>query len=116
VVSQIQGVTIVSFRDSSILDGIAVDAIGSDLYALIDEQARRKVLLDFSQVRFLSSTMMGVLLALHKKSSRIDGKIVICGLQRNLLKAFKVMRLDKLLELTDTEQEGIGRFSPLGRD
>jgi len=111
VVTEVQGVTTVSFRNPSILDAHAIDTIGEELYALVDRQAKRKVLLDFSQVNFLSSKMMGVLLALHGKAAKIKGKVVICSLQPNLFEAFRIMQLDKLLSFAKTEADGLGKLA-----
>ena len=80
------------------------------MYALIDKQARRKILLDFSQVKFLSSTMIGVLLALHEKASRIRGKVVVCGLQGGLYDVLKITRMDKMLNLADSEDQAMSDF------
>jgi len=99
-----QEVTVVTFRESSILDTMAVEAIGKDLNELVDQQARRKIVLDFTAVRFLSSSMIGVLLALTKKSSAIKGKVVLCGLQKNILDVFKVANLHKILSIAEDEK------------
>ena len=105
VVSQIQGVTLVSFRVASILDGAVVEAIADELYGLVDQQAQRKLVLDFTSVQFLSSSMLGVLIALHKKSKAIKGRVILCGLRPQLLKIFNIMKLQKVLEFADDEQE-----------
>lgn len=103
VISQIQGVTIANFRDASILDGVAVEAIGKELYALVEQQAQRKIVLDFTPVRFLSSSMIGVLLSLYKKSAAIKGKVIICGMRPDLMKVFKVMKLENVLNFAENE-------------
>jgi len=110
VVSQVLGVTVASLRKSSILDAAAVESIGRELYALIDAQARRKVVLDLRMVQFLSSTMLGVLVNAHKKAQAIKGRFIICGLREKLFEVFKITRLDKILEFADSEEEAIGRF------
>ena len=110
VISQIQDVTIVDFRNTSILDGGAVEAIAGQLYALVNEQARRKILLDFSAVRFLSSRLVGALLALHKKAQAIKGRFILCGLRPELHKVFKIMKLEKILEFADSEETGLMSF------
>lgn len=110
LVSQFQGVTVVNFRNTSILDGAAVEAIRKDLYALVDEQARRKLVLDFMEVKFLSSAMLGVLVDLHKRSRQIGGRIVTCGLRPELYKVCKIMNLDKLLEFAENEEKALNSF------
>ena len=110
VVSQYQGVAVVNFRDSSILDGAAVQSIADELYELVDQQAQRKIVLDFSQVRFLSSMMLGVLISLQKKSQDIKGKMVLCGLRADLYRVFEIMKLDKMLTFAKDEAEAMQKL------
>jgi len=105
VITSFGGVTVVSFRERSILDGPAVEAIGKDLFALVDEQAQRKIILDFAEVRHLTSSMLGVLVTLHQKSQKIKGRVILCGLQPKLMEIFKVTRLDSLLQFAQDEAE-----------
>ena len=97
----------VNFRETSILDGRAVEAISKDLYALVDDQARRKIILDMSAVQFLSSSMIGTLISLHKKSHAIKGQVVICGLRAKLREIFQVMKLEKVLKFADSEKDAL---------
>ncbi len=110
VISQMQDVTVANFNESSILETGAVQAIAKELYAMIDEQARKKVILDFHMVKFLSSQMLGVLIAMHKKSAEIGGKIIICGLKPELYKVFKITKLDKLLNFASDEEQALNSF------
>ena len=60
LVQTIRDVTIVDFRDSSILDTVQIEQIGQQLFKLVDEQAKKKLVLDFETVRFLSSSALGM--------------------------------------------------------
>jgi anti-sigma B factor antagonist len=115
VISQVEGVTIVMFREAAILDMSAVEGISKDLYALVDQQAIRKIVLDFSTVRFLSSQMIGVLIKLQAKAAAIKGRVVLCGLQGELHKVFKITRLDKIMEFAPNEDEAMNRLRGPGR-
>jgi anti-anti-sigma regulatory factor len=53
---------------------------------------------------------MGVLLALHKKSTDIKGKVVITGLNPTVRRAFRIMRLDAVLNIADSEQNVMSKF------
>ncbi len=92
------GVTVVTFQDSALLDAPVIDRIGADLYALTDEQNKQKMILDFSNVKFLASHTLGVLLRLRKKSQAIDGSVVLCGLREDLMQIFTITNLDKVFE------------------
>ncbi len=106
VVTSFQGVTVASFRNASILDMPVVQAIADELYALVDKQAQKKILLDFDAVRFLSSQMIGTLIALNKKSKDIGGRVILCGLKPEPMKVFKIMKLEKILEFAADEHAG----------
>lgn len=110
ILMHIRDVSVVNFRNTSILDGNAVEDIRQELYSLIDDKAQRKVVLDFTSVHFLSSMMLGVLLEMQKKSKAIKGNIVICGLRPKIFEVFKVMRLDKLMNFAADEQQALGQF------
>ena len=67
------GATVVTFQEASVIDGVIVEAIGRELYALVDQKDKKKIILDFTAVRFLSSSMLGVLMLLHRKAGAIRG-------------------------------------------
>ena len=92
-----------------------MESIGKELYALVDQQARRKVIVDFAAVRFLSSQMLGVFVALQKKAKDIDGRAILCGLRPELMKVFKITRLDRILEFAADEREALGKLGILGQ-
>ena len=104
-------VTVVSFVDTSILDQVHIQRIAEPLYHLVDAQDRRKLILDFSSVKLLSSQMMGVLLTLNKKMKAIKGKMVFCGLKPDLQKLFQVTGLEKLFEFYPDEPEAMDAFN-----
>jgi anti-anti-sigma factor len=110
VISTIEDVTIVSFREHTILDLGMVEGIGKQLYALVDERALRKIVLDFRPVRFFSSQMIGVLLNLHKRASAIKGRVILASLQPDLYKVFKITRLDDVLEFAANEDKAMDMF------
>ena len=111
VVQNISGVVVANFTEASILDAQGIEAIGRQLYELVDDQAQRKILLDFSRVRFLSSSMLGVLISLQKKSQAIKGQVAICGLRGDLKKPFEITHLDKLFKFHKNEEAGLNSFS-----
>ena len=106
----IRDVTVVNFNETAILDTAQVQQIGEELYELIDGQARRKLILDFSNVKFLSSSALGVLITLRKKSEEIKGQVLLCGLRPELRKIFKITNLEKLFEFHDNEERALNVF------
>ena len=110
VVQNIGGVVVVNFADASILDGPAIESLGKRLYELVDQQAQRKILLDFSKVRHISSSLLGVLIQLQKKSGAIHGRVAVCSLRPELQKVFKITRLEKLFSFYEGEEPALNSF------
>jgi anti-sigma B factor antagonist len=104
------GVMVVTFNDSSILDAAAIEQLGRDLYQLTDEQHRQKLVLNFANVKFLSSQALGVLLTLHKKAREIKGDVVLCGLKPELKKVFTITSLDKIFRFFPDDVGALASF------
>ena len=107
LVHSIQNATIVNFRNASILDSLAIDAIARELYAIIDEKASRKIVMDFSGVKFLASQAVGVLITLKKKADAIKGEVVICSMPDEIKRVFKIMNLARMFNFFDGEKAAL---------
>lgn len=105
------GVTVVSFKDASILDAMVIQRIGRELYKLVEDDQRRKIVLDFSEVRFLSSQALGVLLTLRRKADRSGAKIALAAIRPELAKVFKLTNLDQLFEFHNDRETAVSKLS-----
>jgi anti-sigma B factor antagonist len=103
-------VTIVDFQEARLLEAQQIEAIGRELYRLVDEMDRKKLILDFSKVQFLASAAIGMLMTLHKKSTAIKGTFIICGLKRDLMKVFEIMKLTKVFRFAANEDEALAQL------
>ncbi len=110
LIVEYSGVTTVTFPDSAILEPTVISQIAKDLYALADEKQIRKLVLDFSKVRFLASHALGILLTLRKKSRDIKGTLVLCGLRPDLMKVFKITSLDKIFTILPDDAAALASF------
>lgn len=109
-VEDIGDIAVVKFVDKKILDEQNIQMIGDDLFRLVDELGRRKLLLNFGNVDFMSSAALGKLMTLNKKLQGVQGKLVLCGIKKDIREVFKLTKLDKILTIVDDEQAGIQKF------
>ena len=65
-VSHNQGITVVELLDERVLDEVTINDITESLFLLVEDDAPIKMLLSFSKVKFLSSSMLGTLVRLNK--------------------------------------------------
>ena len=77
--------------------------ISEELNHLVETQHQQKLLLDFMKVKFLSSSALGILVTLRKKVDANKGDLVICGMNPELRKVFKITNLEKLFKFADDE-------------
>jgi anti-sigma B factor antagonist len=107
-VQQIGDNTIVEFTSSSLMDPIELEQIAQELYKLIDEQDKRRIILDFEKVQYLSSQAIGILLAMQKKLSALKkSNLILCGVGARLMELLRITRLDKVLTIKPSQKEAM---------
>jgi len=106
-IRSVEDVTTVRFQESSILDTQLIHNIADELDQLIAVENNKKLLLDFTEVKFFSSSALGILITLGKKMAEIEGQLVICALAAELRKVFKITSLDKLFNFADDEEQAL---------
>ena len=109
-VEDIGDVTVVNFTDKKILDEQNIQVIGEQLFSLVDDLGRRKILLNFRNVEYLSSAALGKFITLNKKVGASGGKLVLCNIDPQILEVFQITKLDKLFKIEKDEQVGLQSF------
>ena len=109
-VEDVDGIAVVHFVDKKILDEQNIQMIGDDLFRLVDELGRRKLLLNFANVEFMSSAALGKLIRLHQRLNQVGGKLILCGISKSILEIFEITKLDKMLKIVKDEQSGLSSF------
>ncbi len=96
------GVAIVDFVDSQLMFATnVVDEVGDELHSLISDHGYAKIVLDFSNVQYLSSMMLAKLAKLEKHIEIAKGKLKICGLGPILKDTFRIGHFDRVFDIYD---------------
>src|SRR4051794_13706029 len=103
-------VTVVNFIDRKILDEQNIQKIGEDLFSLVDELGRKKILLNFTNVEYLSSAALGKFITLNKKVQSGGGKLVMCNISDDIYEVFEITKLNKLFNIQKEEQTALQAF------
>ncbi|GMU82001.1 MAG: STAS domain-containing protein [Phycisphaerales bacterium] len=109
-VQENEGVTVVGFREAAILDVVTIQRIGKELYALVETGGKKRIVLDFGDVRFLSSQALGVLLNLRRKADKAGAKVALARIRAELARVFKLTNLDKLFEFFDDTGKAVEKL------
>jgi anti-sigma B factor antagonist len=97
-------VTVVKFVDKRILDDHNVQAIGKELFSLVEDQGRRKLLLNLTHVEYLSSAVLGKLIRLNKRLKAAGGRLVFCNIRAEVYDVLETTKMHHVFELA--RQEG----------
>lgn len=106
-IEEINDVTIAKFVDRKILDEANIQIIGNQLFGMVDSDDRKKIILDFSNVEYLSSAALGKLITLDKKVKSAKGKLRLCNIRPDIYEVFAITRLNKLFDIRETQDQAL---------
>jgi len=109
-VEEIGDVTVVNFVDRKILDEQNIQIIGQQLLDLVNVEGRKKLVLNFSNVEYLSSAALGKLITLNKRLKEVAGKLILCSISPEIYEVFEITRLDKFFKIEREEQAALQAF------
>ena len=101
----------VAFKDAKILDDVVLDEIRQELTQLVGKSSGPDVLLDFANVEFMSSAMLGLLGQLHRKVTAGQGRLKMCGIRPEIMQVFKITSLDKLFSIHKDAPAALATFT-----
>lgn len=70
----------------------------------------QKLLMDFSQIEYLSSAGMRMLLSTSKKLKSSSGKLVLCFVAPDVMDVLKMSGFDDVIEIANSRKEGLTYF------
>jgi len=109
-VSKAGDVSIVTFKNSKILDEATIQELGTDLFGLVEIENRKAILLDFTGVEFLSSAALGKLITFDRKLKTSKGRAKLCSLVPGILEVFQVTKLNKVFDIRADRAEALAAF------
>jgi len=106
-IEEVGDVTVARFIDKKILDENNIQIIGNQLFGLIEEDGRKKIVLDFTNVEYLSSAALGKLITMDKKVKASGGKLRLCNIRKDIYEVFAITRLNKVFDIRTTQDEAV---------
>jgi len=104
------GATVAKFLDKKILDETNIQIIGNQLFGLVDEDGRTSIVLDFTNVEYLSSAALGKLLVMDKKVKAAKGKLRLCNIRPEIYEVFAITKLNKLFKILPDQEAALASF------
>lgn len=95
-------VTIMNMKGK--LDALTSPSIEKSLFELISK-GRGKIILDLSEITYVSSAGLRMLLSVKKQLKSVSGQLVVSGLRPEVLDIMKICGFDHVLEIAKNKDE-----------
>ena len=111
-IEEVGDVAIVRFLDRRILDDDNIKQLGQQLFRMVDEDHCYNILLNFSNVDFLSSAALGKLITLEKKIRSHGGKLLLSNLRSEIYDTvFALTLLNRVFDIKEDEAQALAAFT-----
>lgn len=97
-----EGAVVVTFLRRQLTDEDNIEQIGEALFALLEKDAQSRIILDLSQLDFVTSSVLGKFITLHRRLHRQGGAMALCCLQPNVRETLRASRLLEYFQTADT--------------
>jgi len=103
-------VTVIRFRDHRIVEDENIQELGKELLQLVEAENRKKLLLNFHAVEFLSSAALGKLITLEKRVKASEGNLKLSNIKPEIYEVFTITRLNRLFDIKADEADALAAF------
>ena len=87
-------IAVASFHKNQLTEEDNLEQLGNELFSLVDQYQFRKIVLNLAPVQYVTSSVLGKLITLHRKLGRNEGQLILCGIHddlKNVLTTSKLM-------------------------
>jgi anti-sigma B factor antagonist len=94
-----EGIRTVRFQDRQLFDESTARLVGEELAAAVPRSGPIAMILDFSGVESISSTMLTKLILLQRRVDGAGGRLRMCELEPAVLDVVRTSRLDRIFQI-----------------
>jgi len=82
---------------------IILEKVIKDAY----DAKRFRILIDCSDLEYISSAGLGVFISFLEDFREVDGNFVFCNMQKNVFDTFQILGLHQIMDILPSENEAI---------
>lgn len=102
--------TIAILSEEKVLQEVDIQSLENSIMSLIENAGGINLIINFCNVKFLTSSFLGLLIRILKKMHDTGGTLKLCSIDSKIFKIFKITRLDKVFEIYDSQDEAVESF------
>lgn len=80
---------------------------------ILSEEGQNKFILELSELKYVNSTGLNVLINILTKSRKSGGDLVISGISKKVQELLLITKLNSVFNVTETTEEAIEKFNEL---
>ena len=108
---EVEGVRIIRFCDRHLFDEPTVREVSDQLFNAIPNNGKPiRLILDFSGVELISSSLIGKLIVLQRRVDASQGKLRLCELSKTVDAVMKTTNLDRLFAIDRDRATALAAF------
>lgn len=111
VVQQHERALVIAFSRPDVIDLDYIREVADELHGLVETVEPPFIVIDFERVRYLSSSALGVLVALSERIRERDGEIGIANVSDEILGVFELTKLPRVIRVFRTTAEAIRKLT-----
>jgi anti-sigma B factor antagonist len=75
------------------------------------DEGKNKVVLELSELRYMNSTGINMLINILTRTRKEGGELVLAGLSKKIRELLVVTKLNSVFTVTDTTEEAVAKFN-----
>jgi len=107
----VEQATILTLSDRQILEEKNIRTLQEAMVSVIDECEGIHLVLDFCNVEFLSSAVLGLLIRVSKHVHECNGKIRLCNINPKIYEVFRITQLTKVFDIQKDIDDALASFN-----
>jgi anti-sigma B factor antagonist len=96
-----QDQVLIASLDTDAVGISGIDAVSQVFREVILQRRPQNLVIDFTRVRFLTSLALGLLVDTWRRMKEYNGRLIICGINPQLMRVFRITHLDRIFEFSD---------------
>lgn len=101
----------IRFNDERLTDEDNIEQLGHELFAVVDQFGKRKVILDLTGLKMITSSVLGKMITLHRRLHRLEGKMVISNAGDYVTEILKTARLHDYFHVASNNELASNMFA-----
>ena len=106
-----RGVHVILIDKANTLDAYEVEAVGDQIYEFLEDLIAPKVVIDLGSVDHLSSSALGMLIALRAVVEKDGGVLCVANISDDLQALLKMTKLHKVIKIYNSLKEAVGNMA-----